>query len=139
MTLIFNQKELLSRWVATRIGQQSSWGDYYAMGVEHEGKIIAGILFNGLSESNIYAHMAVDRSTREFVTLLDHAFNYAFNTCKVRRVTATVDEHNTKALRLDEHVGFVREGVLHQAGPGGQDTIILVMWPQNYYRGSVHG
>lgn len=135
MSLVFDQKELIARWVATRVGQQSSWGDYYALGVEHEGKIVAGVLFNGLSESNVYVHMAVDRSTKEFIGLLDHAFDYAFNVCKVRRVTATVHEHNTKALRLDEHVGFVREGALHQAGPDGQDTIILVMWPQNYYRG----
>ncbi len=137
MTLVFNAKDRVASWVSGQVGQQSSWGDYYAMGVEHEGEIVAGILFNGLTDTNVYTHMAVSKPTRELPHLLDHAFVYAFNLCKVRRVTATVEANNAKALRLDLHVGFVRECVLRQAGSGGQDLEILVLWPENYYRGAL--
>jgi len=122
--LVFDDKERVGSWVAAET--------VYAMGAETNGKIVSGIVFNNLNESNATVHIAVSRPNKLFLELLSHAFSYAFEKCGLRRVTGFVSEDNVKALKLDKHIGFVEEGVMKQAGSKGQDVIVLVLWPQNY-------
>lgn len=137
--LIFDDKDRVGDWVAERVGQRSSWGDFYAMGAERGGELTAGIVFNSMTECNATTHIAVDRANQAFVQLLDHGFVYAFQTCGLLRLTGLVEASNTKALKLDAHIGFEPESVMRCAGSGGQDIIVLVLWPQNYYRVNRNG
>lgn len=137
--LVFNDKEKVGQWVADQVDQTGSWGDFYAMGAEVNGELVSGVVFNNFNESNSTCHIAVSKPTKLFLELLDHAFVYAFQQCKLKRLTGLVASDNHKALRLDKHIGFVEEGVMRQAGRQGQDIITLVMWPENYYRGQTHG
>lgn len=137
--LVFDEKHRVSAWVAKRVGQQSSWGDFYAMGAEHKGQLTAGLVFNGFTNSNATVHMAVSRPSKLFAEMLDHGVAYAFDTCKLLRLTALVEESNTRALRLNRHIGFQDEAVLRKAGTDGQDIMILVLWPENYTRNNRHG
>jgi L-amino acid N-acyltransferase YncA len=50
-----------------------------------------------------------------------------------------VEENNAKSLKIIRHIGFVDEGVMQQAGTGGQDIIVLVLWPENYRKGKLNG
>ena len=43
-TVIANQKERVSQWVAERIGRRAPWGEYQAIGLEEDGELIAGIV-----------------------------------------------------------------------------------------------
>ena len=138
-SLIFNVKELVGTWVAEQVDQTASWGDFYAMGAEVNGKIVSGVVFNNFNESNATCHIAVSKPNRMFLELLDHAYSYAFGQCQLKRLTGLVASDNHKALRLDKHIGFIEEGVMRQAGRQGQDIIMLVLWPENYYRGQTHG
>jgi RimJ/RimL family protein N-acetyltransferase len=45
----------------------------------------------------------------------------------VQRVTGYVPASNAAALRFDRHLGFVEEGRLREALPGGEDVIVLGM------------
>ena len=54
------------------------------------------------------------------------AFMHPFVQWKLRRVTGLVPAKNTKALRFDLHLGFVREGYLRNALPD-DDIIVLGM------------
>ena len=138
-SLIFDVKELVGTWVAEQVDQTSSWGDFYAMGAEVNGKIVSGVVFNNFNESNATCHIAVSKPNRLFLELLDHAYSYAFGQCQLKRLTGLVASDNHKALRLDKHIGFIEEGVMREAGRQGQDIIMLVLWPENYYRGQTHG
>jgi RimJ/RimL family protein N-acetyltransferase len=137
--LVFDDKELVAAWVAERVGQMSSWGDYYAMGAELNGELVSGIVLNGMTDSNATCHIAVSKPTKGLSELLDHAFVYAFGQLKLRRLTAFIEEANKKSLQLNSHIGFVDEGVMRSAGTEGQDVRIRVLWPQNYRRGKSHG
>jgi RimJ/RimL family protein N-acetyltransferase len=137
--LIFDDKERVGAWVADQVGQLSPWGGFYAMGVERDGELVAGIVFNNMTDSSATCHIAVSKPTKHFLELLDHGFLYAFNTCKLLRLTGLVEANNTKALKLDKHIGFIEEGVMENAGTGGQDVIVLVLWPENYRRGKPNG
>lgn len=137
--LIFDDKDRVGKWVAEKVDQVSSWGDFYAMGAEVKGEIVSGVVFNNFNEANSTCHIAVSKPNRLFLELLDHAYGYAFGQCGLKRLTGLVASDNHKALKLDKHIGFVEEGVMRQAGRQGQDVIMLVLWPENYYKGQTHG
>lgn len=137
--LIFDDKERVGAWVAKEVEQRCTWGSFYAMGAEVNGKLVSGIVFNNFNECNATAHIAVSKPSKLFLELLDHAVLYAFESCGLKRVTGLVEADNSKALKLDKHIGFIEEGVMEQAGSDGQDMIVLVLWPQNYRRGKKNG
>ena len=134
MPLIFDDKERVGAWVAKEVVQEAEWGSYYAMGAEVDGQIVSGIVFNNFNECNATCHIAVSKPNKLFLELLDHAFLYAFETCGLRRLTGLVEADNSKALKLDKHIGFLQESIMREAGSEGQDVVVLVLWPQNYHR-----
>lgn len=130
--LVFDEKHRVSDWVATHVGQLSSWGGFYAMGAELNGELTAGLVFNNFTESNASVHLAVSKPTKGLLELLDHGARYAFRTCGLRRLTAPIEESNAKSLKICKRLGFAEEAVMAQAGTGGQDINILVLWPEKY-------
>jgi RimJ/RimL family protein N-acetyltransferase len=137
--LIFDDKQRVGTWVAERVGQLASWGDFYAMGAELNGELVSGIVYNNVGASNATCHIAVSKPTKNLSELLDHAFLYAFNQLGLRRLTVFVEATNHKSLNLTSHIGFVDEGVMRRAGDEGQDVIMKVLWPSNYRKGRKHG
>lgn len=130
--LVFDQKEVIGAWVARQVEQTASWGDFYAMGAEEAGKIVAGIVFNNFNGSNATCHIAVDKPGRYLIDLLRRGAEYAFIQCRLNRLTGLVESDNTKAIKLDLHMGFEREFTMRQAGSNGQDIEVLVLWPQAF-------
>ena len=137
--LVFDDKERIGDWVAERVGQLSSWGGFYAMGAELKGELISGLVFNNFTDSSATVHLAVSTPTKTLSEMLDHAFLYAFRTCKLRRLTGLVEAKNAKSLKIIKHLGFVEEGVMREAGTGGDDIIVLALWPVNYRKGKLNG
>lgn len=128
--LIFNDKERIGAWVAREVEHTASFGDYYAMGIEQAGEIVAGIVFHQFNGANAVAHIAVKKTTKTLITLLEHAANYAFNQCQLKRLTGMVTDSNQKALKLDLHLGWEEEFVMKCAGKDGEDMHVLVLWPE---------
>jgi RimJ/RimL family protein N-acetyltransferase len=137
--LVFDDKERVGAWVAERIGYSSPWGGYYAMGAELNGELVSGIVLTDFTDSNASAHIAVSKPTKFLPELVAHTVLYAFGQLGLRRLTGFVEAGNEKALRLNRNIGFVEEGVMRQAGTGGQDVIVLVLWPENYRKGKLNG
>ena len=129
MSLVFDQKERVGTWVAKQVEQSASWGDFYAMGVEHLGELIAGIVFNNFNGVNATCHIAVAKATRELPELLHHASQYAFRQCGLRRLTGMVPASKPKVLAFDRHLGFEEEFAMPQAAADGGALVILVLWP----------
>jgi RimJ/RimL family protein N-acetyltransferase len=137
--LVFDEKVRVAEWVAERIGHYASWGDYYAMGAELNGDLVSGVVVTDFTDSNASAHIAVSKPTKLLPELIAHTCLYAFGQLELRRLTGFVEAENEKALRLNKKIGFVEEGVMRQAGTGGQDIIILVLWPENVRKGRLNG
>lgn len=57
---------------------------------------------------------------------LEAVFGYPFNQCGMRRVTAIVDEANTRSLRLVRGLGFVEEARMREFH-GHRDGILFRM------------
>lgn len=99
-----------------------------AIAVEDKGELIAGVVFHNFKNNNITLSIASKPekhwSSHEF---LKHIFRYVFDVCKCNRATAQVSSDNTKSIRYVEHLGFVREGAMREAGLNGQDILIYGM------------
>jgi hypothetical protein len=127
-SLVFDQKELVGAWVAQEVGQTASWGDFYALGIVRGDKVIAGVVFNNFNGANATCHIAAPVFTRMLPELICHSCNYAFNHCKLKRLTGMVPSNEPKILAFDKHLGFEEEFVMKDGAPGA-DMHILVMRP----------
>lgn len=100
--------------------------DQQGIGLERDGELVGGVLYERYSEQNLWAHMA---GVGNWITksLLKAAFQYPFVQLGVRNLWGSVDASNEKARRLDEHLGFKPHAVLEGAAKDGGDVIIYRM------------
>lgn len=120
--------ERVGRWVCERTGgshDQNTIG----IGLERDGELIAGVLFDNYLGGSICMHVASDGSknwmTREF---LFKVFHYPFKQLGVSVIIGLVDSTNAAALSFDQALGFVLEHSIPGAGRHG-DLVILTMRP----------
>lgn len=103
--------------------------DMRAIGLRRNGDLVAAAVYEGFNGQNIWVHLAGLPGgrwmTRDF---LRAGFAYPFLVCGVQRLTGWVDASNAQARRLNEHLGYTVETVLHGAAQDGGDVLIYVMW-----------
>lgn len=120
----------LCRWVAERTGGAYYSGSGSSIGLLKDGAIVAGVLYDNFTGKAVQMHVASDGSrkwmNREY---LRTCFDYPFRQLGVNKVIGIVDSTNTDALRFDQHLGFVTEAVIKDAGKHG-DLHILSMTRQ---------
>lgn len=106
--------ELVGKWVVEKAGGIYS-GINTAIGVLNDGKLIAGVMYEGFTGQEgsnggtIFIHSRIDnpsKVTRQFYFMI---FDYPFNQLKVKVLRGIVDKNNLCAIRLNEHIGFKRE------------------------------
>lgn len=114
-------------WVASRTGEHGNYGAATGIGVEKDGQIIGGVVYNEWNGVNVNMHVAAEDKRWLSKTALWYFFDYPFNQLKVKRITGLVGEGNEHARQFDEKVGFVEETRLKGAHPTG-DMIVYVMW-----------
>ena len=125
--IIIDQSEAITNWVAAKIGEDAI-PMAYGVGLEHHGRLIAGVVYAQKTHCNVHMHVASDGS-RQWMTpeYLGFCFAYPFNHLKCERVTGFVRADNIDAQRFDEHLGFIREGRLRRACADGTDLIVYGM------------
>jgi RimJ/RimL family protein N-acetyltransferase len=127
--------ELIGPWVAEKTGGTWHKGRGTAMGKLVNGEIVAGILYEDYSGTNIVCHIAGvgNWADRELIWMI---FDYPFNQIKVNRMTAPICSTNEKSIRLVEHFGFKIEAKLHGATSKG-DLLLYTMFRDDckYLRG----
>ena len=126
--IVFDQKHRIGAWVAHQVGQNADWGSFYAMGVVRGDEIIAGVVINNMNGANATCHIAIAYPTKMIIPLFEHVCEYAFNQCKLKRITGMVPSNEPKILAFDKHLGFEEEFVMKDGAPGA-DMHILVMRP----------
>lgn len=95
-----------------------------AIGLERDGRVVAGILFEDWNGASIFAHMAIrERITRKFLWAVA---DYVFRQLGCRKMIAPVASTNTRMAKLAVHLGFVLEAIIADADPDG-DTLVFTM------------
>lgn len=115
-------------FVEERIGGKVH-GPCTAVGMEEDGRIIAGAIYERCNGHNVFLHGASDGSKQwASRALLRAVAEHAFVTLGVPRMTTMVAATNADALRFDLKFGFREEGRMKNAAHDGSDLIVLVMW-----------
>lgn len=108
-------------WVAKQTSDYGNFGAAVGFGVERDGALVAGIVFNEFNGANMNFHVASDGS-RNWMnrTLLWIVFDYAFNQAKVKRLTGLIGSGNVASQEFARHIGGKLEAVLEDAHPDGE-------------------
>lgn len=138
-------QEILGNWALERIAWagrftagHSTWGPFTAIGLIDEKEILATVIYNDFYEVGCAIHIAAVPGRRWMTReLLRAAFSYPFVQLGFKRLTGYVPAKNWEAQRLDEHLGFRREGLLRQMLP--DDDVICYGMLANECRFINHG
>lgn len=118
--MIVFDTSLVVPWVCERVGIGDVVPEKYsAIGNLKNGHLVAGVLYEDCNGANVFCHIAGEGAgwlSREFLSII---FDYPFNQLKVRRISGVVASTNIAARKLDEHLGFDLEAILHDAHPDG--------------------
>lgn len=115
-------------WIAKRIPgvDASAWrGLARAVGVAIDGEIVAGMALGGWERGNIEVSFAADSprwATRETIAKLMH---WPFVQLDCHRVTTRIHVNNHRAIKLNEGIGFKREGLIREGWGPGEDCVVL--------------
>lgn len=119
----------VTQWVSEHQEGKFTPGLNPGIGIEHNGEIVGGVVYDGYNGKNINIHVASDGSkrwiNREFLWFV---FYYPFVQLGCSRVTGFVPSYNKAAIQFDEKVGFELETTLKDAHPLG-DILIYKMTP----------
>jgi RimJ/RimL family protein N-acetyltransferase len=122
--MIVENHPLVAKFIAEAIGEEG-FGDCYTFGNVVDDTLIGGCVFNNYTGLSVQMTAAGKGlwCTHEF---LKTCFSFAFIGLKCRRITVLVAVSNTKALKLNKHLGFIEEGLVRM-GEGEDDLILLGM------------
>ena len=119
---------VVGNWVAARVNGQYFEAASQAIGIEKDGKIIAGVIYENWNQVSIWCHIAIEgRLTRKFLWTI---FDYPFKQMGAAKIIVPVSSKNEKSLRLVGNMGFVEEARIKDARPDG-DMVFLVMDREN--------
>lgn len=114
------------KWVAQHMRRGEGYGLSQGIGWLKDGCLVAGVVYNEYNHVNINMHVAAVGKNwlrREFLWA---AFDYPFNQCGVKRITAFIEDENKAAIKFDEHLGFKYEARMKDAYING-DILIYVL------------
>lgn len=108
-----------------RIPYVEEWGPHEAIGLERNGQLIAGTVYDHYTISNVNMSFAA-MPGRQWLTrtYLQAMFRYPFVQLGVRRVTGLIASKNVDSLRFAAHLGATVDGVMKDALPD-DDLVIM--------------
>ena len=118
--------ERVARYVSEKVGH-SIIPPYTCMGIEKDGSIKAGVVFNCWEGADIHVTVAGDRFGKTFIKAVGE---YVFNALKCERITVTT-EHQ-KVVDYAMRLGGQIEGKLRNHFGKGRDGIIVGILKEDY-------
>lgn len=114
---MFGQDEAVSNWVMERLPIQPksrTFGPHRAIGVLYNNQLVAGVVYNALTEDMRDCHMTISSVSPHWAgrLVLKALFDYPFNQLGVARVTAMTNQKNKKSKDLLKRLGFSHEGCI---------------------------
>jgi len=118
----------VGHWVASKTNGMYSEDQSTAIGLERDGSVVAGVIYENWNGKSVVCHIAVSaRITRQYLACI---FEYAFNVLNVWKIIAPVYSDNTQARKLVANMGFSDECVIQDASPNG-DIVCCTMTKKN--------
>jgi RimJ/RimL family protein N-acetyltransferase len=126
-TVVYGQNERVRTWVWAKLEENNDNKDA-AIGLEQNGELIAGVVYNMYSGASISMSVAAVPGkswlNREF---LYRSFAYPFIQLKCRRVTGLIKVGNDVSIKFVEALGYKQEGLLRRSHIDGSDMFVYGM------------
>ena len=127
-TTIYGQDDRVVDFVTSHVSDLEFSAGVNTLGLEEDGELIAGVVFENYTGSSITIHVAAVEGKRWLnKDFLFRVFAYPFLQLECNRLTGLVRADNQTAQKFDEHLGFVKEGVMRKGATDGTDYIIYGM------------
>lgn len=127
-TIIYDQSARVCEWVQERLEMGEEFVFPKAIGLEEDGVLIAGVLYDLYTKASINMHVAADEKNYWISkSFLRASFGYPFHQLKCHRVTALVRADNARSRRLTEHLGWKQEGLIRMGNADGTDVVLYGM------------
>jgi len=127
-SIVYGQDERVMKWVGERLDETDFGPGSIAIGLERDGELIAGVVYNMYSKASICMNVAAvpgkDWLSRSF---LYATFAYPFVQLKCNRVTALVKMNNEISKKFVQSLGWKPEGCMRKASTDGQDMLVYGM------------
>ena len=120
--------ENIAKWVMNGIDGGRYIEGMKAIGDIKNDEIIAGVAFESQNKNAMWGHQYIIKPPSKAFWI--NVADYIFNQCGCKRFSAIVEENNTKAIRLNQHIGFVIEATLKDAGNNG-NLLVMTLWRDN--------
>lgn len=125
--IVYNRPEVVA-FVSEKIyGKDRFPDDSPSIGVIEDGEIVGGVVYSMYTGNGIMMNVASSNRRWLTRTFLRAAFAYPFKQLGCTRVSGLVRVDNADAQRFDEHLGFVREGLIREGDEDGTDLIMYGM------------
>jgi RimJ/RimL family protein N-acetyltransferase len=111
--------ERVARFVGERCGAVVA-APYTCMGIERDGKIIAGVLFNYYTVHDIAVTVAGERFSRSFIQAVG---KYVFEQVGCLRMSIMTEQ--PKVIKIAKRLGAQTEGIKRNYFGKGRDGIML--------------
>lgn len=126
MQIIYEQDEFIRDWLHDRLGYEISEGVTIALA--REGHLEAVACFHEYRQEHgsielTFATKSPKWQSRRYIRAI---FGYAFGQLGCGRITTFAPAVNSMATRLNDRIGFVREGIMRKAFYGG-DLVMFGM------------
>lgn len=126
--VVYDDPDAMIAWAQQRTPGGLFRRDARAIGLALDGELIAVTVFDTFGPRDCYMSVAANYEmpwlTREYMR---HVAAFPFITCQFPRISTVVSEHNTRALRFNEHMGLKLEGRKRKAGLHGEDWLLFGM------------
>lgn len=130
--ILFNQKDRVAKFVADKVGMTDGFVRYEAIGLEEDGRLIAGVVYTDYTNRNMFVHLAAEPGARWMTRrFLGVGFRYPFMQVGVDRITGWTEDSNEVAKKFNEHMGYTEEARLKGAARDGSDVVLYVMWKKD--------
>ena len=124
--LLDDQSQLID-WAQGQLGI-AFFNDARAIGWGAVDDIRAVAVYERWTGNDCCVHLVSDNRAGWLSRTFIHAgFHYPFAIAGLRRITGLVPASNTRALRLNLHFGYRREGVLRHGAEDGGDIVVMGM------------
>ena len=96
------------------------------IGWEHDGTVVAGVIYDHFTGTSIVATMAVEHAqmVKEFLWAI---FDYPFNQLGVGKIMVNVEAANDLSIKMLKRMGFIREAYIDGVFPSGAMIIMSLV------------
>jgi len=118
--------ERVARFVGERVGRVIV-PPFTVMGIERNGEIVAGVIFNHYEVTDVHVTIAGHGWTRGFLAEVGH---YVFGALRCERITVVTEQ--PEVVRIAERLGGEIEGLMRSHFGQGRDGIVLGILKTDY-------